>query len=214
MYAAAVVRRFDNADSAMSALSPPTTGATPNLMVVDLAIPAGRPALSQLPGVDVVTHARVTTPGLRIIVRTGLQDDVIPPGLVDAGTQVTKKGDPPEAFLHLVSSFLALEGFQAAQLPVFVTPSLPVAGGSAWFSAGMVLAAIPAATSLWVASMLQVTSCHGPVFAAWMIVLGICGGIMLSGSKVVGFRSKLGSVLACAGTIVVLMAGLALPPIV
>jgi CheY-like chemotaxis protein len=199
MFDGVVIEPFESAAAAQTHAA--TTPMPPDLIIVDLAIPDGGAFGSTLPGLSFVQDFRSRDAIVPIILRTGLHAGMVPTNILDHRTQLAFKGDSPESFVRLSASFLALRGFETRNAPFYLTPDRPVRSNS-WLDAGWVVAAIPLASSLWVASALQVTSTRGVAFNSLMILGGILGGLLIAASRVsVRFRGMAVSLLIIGGLV-------------
>lgn len=210
MYDSLEFRSFGNAKDAKDFAASATVPA--DLIVVDLAIPDSGAYGVPLPGLEFAKECRIAGMSTPILLRTGFGENVVPSTLLDGRTQLAPKGDSPDQFVRMATSFLALAGYQTRSAPSYLTPEHPVSGGG-WIDVGWVLGAIPVATSLWVASALQVTSTRGHIFNTAMIVGGIVGGLFVVWSRLTGNRRGLAVALLCCGGIIVVACGLVIPPI-
>ncbi len=207
MYEDISFHEFADANSALTAL--PHLGF--ELAVVDLAIPAGTTGLSDLPGLDVVKAIQGLPSPPAIVIRTGFGDEMIPAAILNASTQHVQKGDSPARLVDLVGSFLAVRGHQASGSPHFLTPEHPLPAGPRWLTTGIALGALPSASSLWVASVLQVTSTRNGRTNAVLVALGAVGGLLVALSLLTGHSRWARLALISAGLGCAVAAGLILP---
>lgn len=203
-----VVASFDAASALIAA---PSTE-IPVMIVLDLLMPRGTgPVSTEPPGVVLLRSLRSSmrfnlSP---IIVRSGVPE-AVPPALIGNGVYVLDVSDGPGVFMDTVASVLAGAGVRSEGALVVDREGAVVSQQSVGLSALTLIGVFGVGSSIWVASVLQVTSESNAAGNALLVALGGIGGVLIGAGRLK--RGAVRVLLIVAGATVCVGAALVLAP--